>query len=342
MEVAQLSRSTVSMVSHDLDEARSIGGAVYYPHDVRILGERTNFSMSIEAAQLGPVTLGWLSYDTEVQVRTASLTSAYQVNVPVRGEIETGSGSDRIVANPQRAALYRCDRPTLMQGWQDARCQMLAIKIARPALEEHLSTLLNRPVLGPIHFELPFDLTEPRARQWWALLRDLSNQIRDPDALCRHPIMATSLAGSVMTGLLLAADHEYRDELEADTSPARPATIQRAVDFIEANLAEPLDVAAIARHVRLSSRSLHEGFQGALGTTPMRYVRDMRLRAARRDLLAADPSVEGVAQIATRWGFTHLGRFASQYRDAFGETPSSAIRVAGPAAGIQVGHSPSR
>lgn len=281
--------------------------------------------MHIDAAQLGPVTLGWLSYDTEVQVGTGALSTAYQVNVPVRGELKTGSGVDRMIATSTRAAVYRCDRPTVMRGWRDDRCRMLAVKIARPALEGHLATLLNRPVEGPIQFALPLDLSEVRAQQWWTFLRELANQVGDPDALGRHPMMAASLAGSVMTGLLLASRHNFREELDADALPARPATIQRAVDYIDEHLADPLDVAAIAKHVRLSVRSLQEGFQSSLGTTPMRYVRDLRLRQARRDLVAADPRTDGVAQIAMRWGFTHLGRFAGQYRDAFGETPSEAL-----------------
>ncbi|WP_235733243.1 helix-turn-helix domain-containing protein [Mycolicibacterium neoaurum] len=308
-----------------MDEAQSIGGAVYYPHRVDVLGQTADFSMHIDAAQLGPVTMGWLSYDTEVQVGTAALTTAYHVNVPVRGELKTGSGIDRMIATSTRAAVYRCDRPTVMRGWRDDRCRMLAVKIARPALEEHLSTLLNRPVEGPIQFALPMDLTEVRAQQWWAFLRDLADHVGDPDALARHPMMAASLAGSVMTGLLLATRHNYRDELDADALPARPATIQRAVEYIEEHLTDPLDVATIAKHVRLSVRSLQEGFQNSLGTTPMRYVRDLRLRQARRDLVAAETGSDGVAQIAMRWGFTHLGRFAGQYRDAFGESPSEAL-----------------
>lgn len=315
----------MTLCSRDVDEAQTVGGAIYYPHHVDVLGQTADFSMHIDAAQLGPVTMGWLSYDTEVQIGTGALTTAYHVNVPVRGELKTGSGVDRAIATATRAAVYRCDRPTVMRGWRDDRCRMLAVKISRPALEEQLSTLLNRPVEGPIQFALPLDLTEARAQQWWTFLRDLATQSGDSDALSRHPMMADSLAGSVMTGLLLAARHNYREELDADALPARPATIQRAVDYIEEHLAEPLDVATIAKHVRLSVRSLQEGFQSSLGTTPMRYVRDLRLRRTRRDLVNADPACDGVAQIAMRWGFTHLGRFAGQYRDAFGESPSDAL-----------------
>jgi hypothetical protein len=30
--------------------------------------------------------------------------------------------------------------------------------------------------------------------------------------------------------------------------------------------------------------------------------------------------------VATRWGITHLGRFACEYRNRFGESPSQTLR----------------
>ncbi len=92
------------------------------------------------------------------------------------------------------------------------------------------------------------------------------------------------------------------------------------------DLGEPLDVTSIAAHARLSVRALQEGFRATFGTTPMRYVRQARLRQARDDLRCATGD-EGVTQIAHRWGFTHLGRFACLYRQTFGESPSAALNT---------------
>jgi AraC-like DNA-binding protein len=33
-----------------------------------------------------------------------------------------------------------------------------------------------------------------------------------------------------------------------------------------------------------------------------------------------------VAEVAYRWGFTHLGRFAHDYRSRYGELPSTTLR----------------
>jgi AraC-like DNA-binding protein len=46
-----------------------------------------------------------------------------------------------------------------------------------------------------------------------------------------------------------------------------------------------------------------------------------------RDLQNAEPGHgTSVAAVAARWGFTHLGRFAIEYRRRFGSYPSQTLR----------------
>jgi AraC-like DNA-binding protein len=52
----------------------------------------------------------------------------------------------------------------------------------------------------------------------------------------------------------------------------------------------------------------------------MGYLRRVRLVRA-HDELHRDGTV-GVAEVAFRWGFTHLGRFAAEYAKKYGDLPS--------------------
>jgi AraC-like DNA-binding protein len=54
-------------------------------------------------------------------------------------------------------------------------------------------------------------------------------------------------------------------------------------------------------------------------------LRDARFEKVRQALRIAKPE-EGVAQVARKWGFSHLGRFAIEYRKRFGESPSETAR----------------
>jgi AraC-like DNA-binding protein len=64
-----------------------------------------------------------------------------------------------------------------------------------------------------------------------------------------------------------------------------------------------------------------------LAQTPTSYLKNARLERARSDLADARAnSGVSVTGVAMRWGFTHLGRFATTYRARFGETPSQTLR----------------
>lgn len=149
----------------------------------------------------------------------------------------------------------------------------------------------------------------------------------DDDASANALVVGTAsryLAASV----LAAFPHSALPEpTTADRAEARPAAVRRAVDYIEAHAGMNISSADIAAATHLTVRGLQYAFRRHLGTTPMAYVRRVRLAAAHRDLQAADPtSGDTVTAIATRWGFLHQGRFGAAYRHAYGRTPGQTLR----------------
>ncbi|WIB00600.1 AraC family transcriptional regulator [Curtobacterium sp. MCBA15_012] len=102
--------------------------------------------------------------------------------------------------------------------------------------------------------------------------------------------------------------------------------VRAAVELIHARAHEPLTVSDIARAADLSVRGLQESFQRVLDRTPMQYLREVRLRRAYDDLLRAEPGQVSVADVAARWGFTHMGRFSGEYLRRFGEYPKQTLR----------------
>jgi AraC-like DNA-binding protein len=83
-----------------------------------------------------------------------------------------------------------------------------------------------------------------------------------------------------------------------------------------------ISVADIAEAANVSIRAVQFAFRRQLDTTPMAYLRAVRLDRAHHDLLATDPSHgDTVTGIAARWGFYSNSRFAAQYRRAYGVTP---------------------
>jgi AraC-like DNA-binding protein len=131
---------------------------------------------------------------------------------------------------------------------------------------------------------------------------------------------------SLVRGLLIAADHRYRDAVAAEPKPVMPRSIRVAVDIIEADAEQPLTVTALATRSCISVRALQDGFRRHLGVSPMMYLRQVRLHRAHAMLQQSDPSVATVTSIAHRWGFGHVGRFAEAHAARYGETPATTLR----------------
>jgi len=112
-------------------------------------------------------------------------------------------------------------------------------------------------------------------------------------------------------------------------SPGRvpSAAARLAAEFIDGYACQPLTLTGIAAQVGVTPRALQYAFRRQYDTTPMGYLRRVRLERAHQDLLAADPAAgTTVAAIARRWGFSRPDRFAAAYRTAYGRPPRHALR----------------
>jgi len=96
-------------------------------------------------------------------------------------------------------------------------------------------------------------------------------------------------------------------------------------DWIEANLAEGISLGRLCEFARVGERSLQLAFRARRGMSPMRFIAERRLAIANQRIWNASAD-DDVTVIATRLGFTHLGRFSIAYRAAFGESPSQTLR----------------
>ncbi|WP_419812105.1 helix-turn-helix domain-containing protein [Bacterioplanoides sp.] len=105
--------------------------------------------------------------------------------------------------------------------------------------------------------------------------------------------------------------------------------VRKSLEYIEANPQKFLTVPEVCALSGLSERSLQYGFQELLGMTPVKYLRLMRLNGTHKDLLQAEPgSKQRVVDIALKWGFVELGRFAREYQMLYNELPSQTLRHA--------------
>ncbi|VIO73158.1 hypothetical protein CI1B_47620 [Bradyrhizobium ivorense] len=104
-----------------------------------------------------------------------------------------------------------------------------------------------------------------------------------------------------------------------------PRGLKKAIERLEFEPARPWRVGELAALCGVAPRTLQKHFHRYLDQAPLAFLRDLRLKRVRQELLC-DAQGASVTEIATRFGFIHLGRFAIRYRHRYGETPSATLR----------------
>ncbi|SDG22169.1 helix-turn-helix transcriptional regulator [Klenkia brasiliensis] len=181
--------------------------------------------------------------------------------------------------------------------------------------------------LGGLRFHDVVPVSAAAKRRWRSLVELVSGALADRHGPPTSPLLAEEMARTAA----VAALHTFPNtaltrQHVPGAGQVAPAAVRRAVAHIEAHADRPLTLTGIAEAAGTGARALQQGFRRHLGTTPLGYLRRVRLERAHRDLQQADPAgPDGVAGIAARWGFRDPGRFATAYRAAYGRSPAATL-----------------
>jgi AraC-like DNA-binding protein len=316
----------VTVTTSDLDQARTLLGRHFYTNVVDILSPAAGWQARFDVMPAGAVTLGDLHFGADVRIDFGEL-GAYHVDVPLTGRLAWHQGGARpSIADQDNAAVFQPVGDTVLDQWQ-ADCRLIAVKVDRIALENTLAAMLDRPVSSPVRLGPRLDLSSGLGSSWLRLVQLIMMDYRQQASLMHHPLIGRPLQESLVTGLLLATDHQYRTQLDSRRQfTAAPRAVRRAVEAMRSEPGRPFTVTELAEVAGVSRRSLQQGFQRYAGMSPMTYLREVRLDRAHDELRYGDPADLSVTAVAHRYGFLHLGRFSAVYRHRYGESPSQTLR----------------
>lgn len=107
----------------------------------------------------------------------------------------------------------------------------------------------------------------------------------------------------------------------------RRRRVELAAMYVEGRHEYHPTVTEICQALGVGRRTLEYAFRDVLGTSPKAYFIQCALERAHDKLQVSTPADRTVTEVATEFGFWHLGRFSVSYRVAFGETPSETLRA---------------
>lgn len=101
--------------------------------------------------------------------------------------------------------------------------------------------------------------------------------------------------------------------------------LNRTVEYINENLKNPITRDTLAEVFGRSIRTLSRTFEKKYGIGPITYIKQRRLDSAYLELLSLNSDITTVSKTAFKYGFSHMGKFAIEYRKNFGESPSKSL-----------------
>lgn len=161
--------------------------------------------------------------------------------------------------------------------------------------------------------------------------RRVAFQIRETATSC--PGFETTPAGRIAAGTVsraakLALGLREISKVGDEGRPRIPRhqIIRRCMELFDERRGSPVIVSDLASVASVSERTIRSAFNEYFGVGPNRYLCLRRLNQVHRALRAADPKETTITETLVEHGEWDFGRFASNYRQLFGQLPSETLR----------------
>ncbi|AGS26108.1 helix-turn-helix transcriptional regulator [Rhizobium etli] len=273
---------------------------------------------------LGDVGVGDCAYEGTIFSKREGISEKVAIFLPTEGNMSFGGRQGPIYSVPGRGTILEPGRARGAAIFGIRR--HLCLFIDQASISRRLTHMLERTISADLDIHPDIDLTAGAGLALQKIVANLHGGLTGNGPLRRSPLAVSSLSDAAIYLLLESWPNRYSDELGARAPMPAPRHVKWAIDFMHEHIAEPISLSEIAAAAKVSTRTLQQGFRQFRNTTPIAYLHEIRMVAAHRDLLEAG-SKQAVAEIALRWGFTHLGRFAAEHKKRFGQLPSQTLKV---------------
>ena len=201
----------------------------------------------------------------------------------------------------------------------------LGVAVLKQKLNSVLTQDYGVSVSKDILFQRRVDLTRGLGKSLANFVFYICSEADDESSALCLGMTRNRIEHLLVTTILECIPHSYSEDMQSAGSQFRPVHVKRAVDYIMENLQGPITLTDLATVSKVSARSLQLGFNETYGTSPMRFVRDVRLKRARDELINGRAAGVTVAEVAERWQFQHHSQFSRLYQKRFGELPSKTL-----------------
>jgi AraC family ethanolamine operon transcriptional activator len=197
--------------------------------------------------------------------------------------------------------------------------EMFDLALASVPDSDDIATLLRQPVIKVPHRRFAACRQRLLAMFSEALLNDELGNTQDREEELEHAMLHELLR--------LMTDPDC-DRSQRSGSSTHSFIVEKCHRLAMAETIAVPSVIELCQRLHVSRRTVQNSFRSVAETTPLNYLRSVRLNGVRRSLTSTHPSELSIGDAAARWGFFHLSHFAVEYQELFGELPSQTRRAA--------------
>lgn len=320
MDTVAVQRRTIT--SRNIVEIDETIRRTFANHRPTLLGPVVGCRLSLDAATVGDLAMDHLQL---------SLTTRYLINSEdhvVIDQLATGrvgmalDGRDEHRFGPGDTFLIPPAVPTVVT-LDDIDVRDLHLPLA--AVVEAATREFG---VRAANFRFTATTTIPGTEEpWRRTMAYLQHLASGPDGMFSHRLLYAAAVDLAATAVLQTFPNTaITAGYCAEPGWTAPATVRRAVAYLDEHAHEAITISSVAAAVGTDARALRAAFRRHLGSTPSAYLRRVRLANVHRDLQAAQPGdATTVSAIARHWGFIDLDRFATDYRNAYGQPPDRTL-----------------
>lgn len=311
------------LMSHDIDETIDKVGSHLWPHRMKVSRADRSVNTHIMGHFLGDISVLDLQYGAAVEVKPDEAPDFYLVHIPLQGIGELHYGNIKTQTSVENISIS--SPSALSYVYMDQHSRHLNIRINRTTLENHLSNLLGHDIYTPLIFDLQMPSKSPAGVALMQTLEHLFMQARTVPEMFKSDRIVEQYKSLLMEILISMFPHSYTELLRNGGNNPIPWHVRQAKDYIEANLSENISLATLAEFVKVSARTLQNGFRQFEGVSPAEYIRGRRLQRLHQALQAADPS-QRITDIMLEQGISSFGRYAHYYEERYNCLPSETLK----------------
>lgn len=314
----------LQIATRDPEQAHEWLRAAYTGHSARLSGRTDAFSFAHSVADCGSFKIGVARHTMTLHGEWEPLGDTVLFSHLLTGRFSIASPRSTVVAGPGDVFSYDLDARMAVE-WSDIR--MAQVRMARSAVNRVAAELVGEEhVGGGVNFDLSRPIDPARAARWKGLMQYAARDVAATPGLYSSPLIVGQLHRLIVATALETFPNTTMYGTARPVGRVWSAALRRAVAHIEEHAAEDVDLTDIAAAASVGTRALQRSFRAAMDTTPVGYLRLVRMRRAHEELLAAD-AADGttVAGVAHRWGFRHPGRFAAAYQARYGRWPRDTL-----------------